>query len=164
MKKIIRIMLLLILMQPAVFAEEADHLAEGKAHFENGFYQLTPKHLQAKAAREYALAIREFNKAIVADPENVSAYRYLARVYSVQKNHAKAAEAYLKVITLDPKDINTYVLAALELIESQQLDKAIRTLQSAKELTDDKAVLQKLDSYIVKTEDFRNSKEVSDVK
>ncbi len=164
MKKIFIAILLLILLQPTVFAEETDHLEQGKAHFKNAFYRLTPKHRQAEAAQEYSQAIHEFKKVITAHPNNKDAYRYLGRVYSMQDRPAKAAEAYLKVIELDPQEVDTYVLAAVELIGSQQYDKAIQTLQAAKEHTGNKSVLQKIDVYINRIEVYRNEKEVSDVK
>jgi len=167
MKKIITIVSLLILLQPAVFAEEKEktnHVERGKSHFKSGFYQLTPKHRKAEAEQQYVQAIQEFKKAIAANPNDELAHRHLARVYAVQKKPAEAAAAYQKVIALNPGDVDTYVLAALYLAESQQYDKAVKTLQDAKGYTEDKAALLKIDSYIVKIEVYRSGKEVSNVK
>lgn len=167
MKKIITIVFLLILLQPAIFAEEkekTDHVERGKAHFKSGFYQLTPKHRQAEAAEQYVQAIKEFKQAIAVNPDDEAAYRSLARVYAVQEKPAEAAAAYLKVTELNPQDVDVYVLAALGLVESKQYDKAVKTLQAAKGYTEDKAALLKLDGYIAKIEAHRNAKEVSNVK
>ena len=167
MKEIINIVLCLILLQSAVWAEEKekmDYVERGKAYFDTGFYQLTPKHRQVEAAQQYVLEIRELKKAIAANPDDEAAYRHLARVYVVQHHPAEAAAAYQKVIALNPRDIDTYVLAALALVEMQQYDKAIKMLQAAKGYTDDKTALLKIDSYIAKIEAQQNGKEVSDVK
>jgi len=167
MKRIITIVFLLILLQPAIFAEEKEktnHLEKGKAHFKSGFYQLAPKHRQPEAEQQYVQAIKEFKQAIVTNPDDEAAYRNLARVYAVQKKPAEAAAAYLKVTELNPQDVDAYVLAALGLVESKQYDKAVKTLQSAKGYTEDKAALSKLDGYIAKIEAHRNGKEVSNVK
>lgn len=167
MRKIITMVFLLILLQVAIFAEEkekADHVERGKIHFKSGFYQLTPKHRQVEAKEQYVLAIREFKRAIAVNPDNEAAYRHLARVYAVQKKPAEAAVAYQKVIELNPSDVDTYVLAALALVESHQYDQAVKTLQTAKGYTEDKSALLKIDSYIAKIEAHRNGKEVSNVK
>jgi len=167
MKKIIAIGFLLILLQAAISAgekENTDHVERGKSHFKSGFYQLTPKHRQAEAEQQYVQAVQEFKKAITANPEDEAAYRNLARVYAVQKKPAEAAAAYLKVTELNPQDVDIYVLAALGLVESKQYDKAVKTLQTAKGYTEDKAALLKLDDYIAKIEAHRNGKEVSNVK
>ncbi len=167
MKKIITIVFLLIWLPPVMCAEEkekVDHVERGKAYFKSGFYQLTPKHRQIEAKEQYIQAVKELKQAIAANPDDEVAYRYLARVYAVQKKPAEAATAYQKVIALNPWDVDTYVLAALALVESQQYNRAVKTLQAAKEYTDDNMVLLKIDGYIAKIEGYRNSKEVSDVK
>lgn len=163
-----RVMIILVLLlQTASFAEEkekVDHIQMGISYFKSGFYKWTPKHRQSEAEQAYAKAIQEFKQAIAANPDDASAYRNLARVYSVQKKPKKAAAAYLDALSLDPWDVDTYVLAALALIESQQYSKAIQTLQTAKGYTDDKVILQKIDDYIMKIGTYRNNKEVSDAK
>ncbi len=167
MKKIITIMSLLILLQSTIFADEkekTDHIERGKDHFKSGFYQLTPQHRKAESEQQYVQAVKEFKKAIAANPNDEAAHRYLARVYAVQKKPAEAAAAYQKVITLNPGDVDTYVLAALYLVESQQYEKAVKTLQAAKAHTEDKTALLKIDSYIAKIEAYRSGKEVSNVK
>jgi tetratricopeptide (TPR) repeat protein len=165
MKRIGLLVLFLLLLQPAVWAEghaERSDVEQGRAHFETGFYRLTPKHRAAEAAREYALAIRAFKQAIAADPENEAAYRHLARVYEVQHRPAEAAAAYQKVIALNPGDVDVYLFASLALVESRQYDEAIETLQRARGYTDDTTALRKIDGYIMKIEKRRT--EVSDAK
>jgi tetratricopeptide (TPR) repeat protein len=152
------LMLFLLLLQPAAVAAgkaEAGDVERGRAHFEAGFYRLTPKHRAAEAAREYALAVRSFRQAIAADPENEAAYRHLARVYAVQRRPAEAAAAYKKVIALNPGDVDVYLFAALYLAESQRYGEAIKILWSAKGYTEDKAALRKIDGYIGKIEKRR---------
>ena len=164
MRKKHTLLCLLVLIHTVTYAEDMDHATQGMAHFKKAFYQFTPKHLQSEAALEYAQAIDEFKKAIIANPENVSAYRSLARVYSVQKNHTAAAAAYLKVIALDSRDTDAYVLAALELIESQEFDRAIKILQEAKESTEDEAALQKLDNYITSIKTLNSKRGIQNAK
>ena len=167
MKKFITIVFLLLVLQPAIFAEEkekADHVEQGKAHFKSAFYQLTPKHRKEEAAKQYALAIREFKKAIAANPDNEAAYRHLARLYMVQERSAEAAVAYQKVIALNPVDGDVYLRAASALYQSEQYREAIKTLQAAKGLTDDKFVLAKIDEYIATIEGRISAGEVSDAK
>ena len=164
--KRITILLFLLLLQPAVWAEgkgEAGDVERGIAHFNTGFYQLTPKHRTAEAAREYALALREFKGAIAADPQNEAAYRHLARLYEVQHRPAEAAAAYKRVIALNPGDVDVYLSAALALVESRQYDEAVATLRAAQGYTDDRGALQKIDGYIRKIE-TRRSGEVSHAK
>ena len=154
--KRITILLFLLLLQPAVWAEgkgEAGDVERGIAHFNTGFYQLTPKHRTAEAAREYALALREFK----------AAYRHLARLYEVQHRPAEAAAAYKRVIALNPGDVDVYLSAALALVESRQYDEAVATLRAAQGYTDDRGALQKIDGYIRKIE-TRRSGEVSHAK
>lgn len=163
MKNVIKIIFLLLLCQPEIYAD-TDYIEQGKAHFKSGFYHLTPKQHLSEAKLQYVQAIKEFKQAIEVDPNNETAYRYLARIYAIQQRPAEAAEAYQKVITLNPWDVDTYVLAALALFESKQYDSAVKTLQVAKEYTGDKVIHLKIDSYISKIELHGSAKEVLNAK
>jgi tetratricopeptide (TPR) repeat protein len=152
MKTIISLLLFLLLPLMAAGTGEPGDVERGKAHFETGFYRLTPEHRAAEAAREYALAVQAFKRAIAADPENEAAFRALARVYEVQQRPAEAAAAYKKVIALNPGDVDVYLFAALALAESRQYTEAIETLRAAKGYTGEEGALKKIDGYILKIE------------
>ena len=167
MQKIIKTISFFIFLQQTMYADtkvETDYVEQGKAYFKKGFYQLTPKNRQAEAAQQYIQAVQKFKQAIAVNPDDEAAYRHLARVYAVHKKPEKAAAAYQKVIELNPWDVDTYVFAALALFESQQYEKAIKILQTAKDYTTDNAVRLKIDNYIEKIEAYYHSKDISDVK
>ncbi|MFO7555630.1 MAG: tetratricopeptide repeat protein [Desulfobacterales bacterium] len=131
---------------------ESYHNEKGLSHFKNGFYNFTPKHQKEKASKEYELAIQEFNKALVINPNYAEAHLNLARVYYVQKKFLKAAEHYKKLTNLDPYDIDGYLYTASAYEKAQKYDEAIAELEIAKEKTTDPQIIEKLDSYIEKIE------------
>jgi 23S rRNA A2030 N6-methylase RlmJ len=56
-----------------------------------------------------------------------------------------------------PSDIDAYVLTALAYTRVKQYEQAIERLTAAKGVTDDKAVLEKLDDYITRIEQEQRS-------
>ena len=131
---------------------ESYHNEKGLSHFKNGFYNFTPKHRKEEALKEYDLAIQEFNKALVINPDYAEAHRNLARVYYVQKKYLKAAKHYKKLTSLDPQDIDSYLYTASAYEKAQKYDEAITELEIAKEKTTAPQIIEKLDSYIEKIE------------
>jgi len=123
---------------------------KGLSYFNEGFYKLTPKGRSDEAAQNYNLAIIEFKKAIAINDSYLEAHLNLARVYEVQKNFRLAATEYEKAIQLNPGDIDLYVKLALTLVELNQFNQAIETLQRAKSFTTDKEIINKLNGYIEK--------------
>ena len=126
------------------------HTERGVAYFNEGFYDLAPHGKSADAAARYALAVREFQAAIAAQPNAVEAHRRLARVYHVQRDDQGAAAAYRRVTELTPYDVDAYVNRALALIRLNRLEQAIEALSNAKAWTTDARVLGQLDGYIAK--------------
>ncbi|MCK7476766.1 MAG: hypothetical protein M0C28_03805 [Candidatus Moduliflexus flocculans] len=55
---------------------------------------MLPKGRRAEAEDAFVTAVRELELALEAEPNNVRAHRTLARVHSLRKNHAAAAEHY----------------------------------------------------------------------
>lgn len=126
------------------------HNRQGMEYFNKGFYDLTPKHKDAEAEKNYGFAVKEFTAAIAKDSSSTEAHRNLARVYYVQKNFADAAEEYRRVTELAPGDLDAYVNASLACIELKRFDEAIQLLKDAKDQTSDPKAMETLDSYIAK--------------
>ena len=116
---------------------------------------MTPKHKKEEASKEYGLAIQEYNKALVINPDYAEAHRNLARVYYVQKKYLKAAKHYKKLTSLDPYDIDSYLYTASAYEKAQKYDEAIAELEIAKEKTTDPQIIEKLNSFIEKIEQRR---------
>jgi tetratricopeptide (TPR) repeat protein len=133
-------------------SSESYHNQKGLNHFKKGFYKLTPKQKKQEALKEYGLAIQEYNKALVINPDYAEAHRNLARVYYVQKKYLKAAEHYKKLTNLDPYDIDAYVLTALAYAEAQKYSEAKEELEIAKNITTNPVIHKKLNNYIEKIE------------
>jgi len=131
---------------------ESYHNQKGLSHFKNGFYNFASKHKKEEASKEYGLAIQEYNKALVINPDYAEAHRNLARVYYVQKKYLKAAKHYKKLTSLDPYDVDAYVLTSLAYAEAKKYSEAKEELEIAKNITSDPAIHKKLNSYIEKIE------------
>lgn len=134
---------------------ESYHNEKGLSHFKNGFYNFTPKHQKEEASKEYEIAIQEFNKALVINPDYAEAHRNLARVYYVQKKYLKAAKHYKKLTNLGPEDIDSYLYTASAYEKAQKYDKAIAELENAKNKTSNPQIIDKLDSFIEKIKQRR---------
>ena len=134
---------------------ESYHNEKGLSHFKNGFYNFAPKHKKEEAWKEYGLAIQEYNKALVINPDYAEAHRNLARVYYVQKKYLKAAKHYKKLTSLDPYDIDSYLYTASAYEKAQKYDEAIAELEIAKNKTSNPQIIEKLYSFIEKIEHRR---------
>lgn len=133
------------------------HVERGNDYFNKGFYEALPKKKEDEASHHFEQAVSEFQKAIALDKDSVEAHRKLARVYYVQKRYLESAREYRKVTDLMPSDIDAYVLTALAYTRVKQYEQAIERLTAAKGVTDDKAVLEKLDDYITRIEQEQRS-------
>ena len=150
----------------ALGSEEVDgiavvdsHIARGRVYFEEAYYRLIPSRRESQAAERFSEAIIEFEKAILANPENQLAYRMLARVFHVQGRYAEAAEAYRQLSALNPSDIDVYVRTALVLSYLHRFGESIDALRTAKTRTTDYRVIERLDGYIRKLENARSTRE-----
>lgn len=136
-------------------SSESYHNQKGLSHFKEGFYNLTPKQKKEEATKEYGLAIQEYNKALVINPDYAEAHSNLARVYYVQKKYLKAAKHYKKLTDLDPYDIDSYLYTASAYEKAQKYDEAITELEIAKNKTSNPQIIEKLDGFIEKIEQRR---------
>jgi tetratricopeptide (TPR) repeat protein len=162
---VLTVLLILPFMAGAVYAaeegapqaaEEAFHNQQGLAHFNRAFYDLIPHQKKEEAAREFGLAVQEFQKALAINPDFPQAHRNLARVYYLQKKYAQAAKHYEKLTELNPSDIDSYVLAASAYAEAGNFAEARAQLETAKTMTDDEHILKKLDGYLEKLDEKTN--------
>jgi tetratricopeptide (TPR) repeat protein len=141
---------------PPQAAEEALHNQQGLAHFNKAFYDLLPHQKKEEAAREFGLAVQEFQKALALNPDFPQAHRNLARVYYLQKKYSQAAKHYERLTELNPSDIDSYVQAASAYAEAGNFAEARAQLEAAKTMTEDEHILKKLDGYLEKLDEKTN--------
>jgi tetratricopeptide (TPR) repeat protein len=132
--------------------DERYYNESGMSYFNKGYYKLMPQNNKDEASHNFKLAIKEFEKAIAINKNNVQAHRNLARTYYVQKEYLKAAEQYIRVTDLDPSDIDTYIITALAYTKIQRYAEAKEQLKIARTFTSDETVIDKLNGYIEKIE------------
>lgn len=130
--------------------EQSEGLRRGVGHFDKAFYDLTPHKRDLEAAREYDLAIAEFQRELAMRPSSAEAHAYLARIYYLRNQFDKAATHYDQLAALDPYNIDAYVLAALAYAEDGKFAEARTRLTAAKHQTMDSGVLTRLDEYLAK--------------
>jgi len=121
---------------------------QGLSSFNEGFYNLLPTGKKEEAARCFEDAITSFKKALKINHDLVEAHRNLARVYYVRKEYAPAVEEYKKVVALAPYDMNARLAMASAYTKLGMNDEAVEQLTAAKEMSDDPAVIEKLDRLI----------------
>lgn len=143
--------------RPATAGSQADNpqqrseqVAKGASHFDRAFYELTPRGRAAEAAREFDLAIGEFEAELRARATSLEAHRYLARIFTLQKQHRKAARHYDEMSALEPGNLDVRVLAALAWAEAGDMARARSRLLAAKARTVDASVLARLDQYLAR--------------
>ena len=123
---------------------------KGLSYFNHGFYKLTPKGRLDEASQYYELAIIEFKKAIEINESFLQAYLNLARVYFVQKRFPEAAQVYIKALELNPTDIDIHLKLVLTYSMAEKYAEAIDQLKTARSLTTDEEVIEKLNGFIEK--------------
>jgi tetratricopeptide (TPR) repeat protein len=130
--------------------DRSERVKRGVSHFDRAFYGLTPHKRDAEASREFDLAIGEFEAELRAKPNSVEAHRYLARIFTVRKQHRQAARHYDEISHIEPGDVDACVLAAVAWAEAGERAEARERLLEAKSRTTDPGVLGKLDEYLAK--------------
>lgn len=135
---------------PTAPASQSASMRAGIAHFEKAFYKFTPQKRDHEANAEFEQAIAAFTRELAAAPASADAHRYLARIYAVRKDFAKAAAHYDKVAALEPLNVDACVLAALAHVDANQVAEARLRLLAAKTRTADPAALARLDEYLEK--------------
>lgn len=151
-----------LLIIPGIPAQEPHKDAQyqnekGIEYFNKGFYEALPKKKKEEASRYFEQAGAAFKKAIALNENDVEAHRNLARVYYVQKKFSASALEYRKVTFLVPTDIDAYVLAASAYTKAKDYDQAMVQLKTAKTLIADQAVIQKLDDYLGRIQQKKDS-------
>ncbi len=128
----------------------SERVRNGVQHFERAFYELTPKKQDADAAREFDLAIAEFEAETAARPSSTTAHSYLGRIYSIRKDYKKAAVHYDRLSDLEPLNVDACVLAALAYAEDGRIAESRARLEAATLRTSDPRVLARLSEYLSK--------------
>jgi tetratricopeptide (TPR) repeat protein len=120
----------------------------GLDHFNQAFYEATPRQERTKAAEEYRLAEQSFQAAISSQPDWVEPYLHLARTYFVQKKYRQAAEIYQKALTLAPQRREVYLPWASALEKAGDYQGAITVLQTLRTQETYEHAIAKLDEFI----------------
>jgi tetratricopeptide (TPR) repeat protein len=136
--------------QPSGQPEQSERVRKGVGHFDRAFYELTPQKRDRDAAREFDLAVAEFQGELAARPTSTVAHRYLARIYTARGDFGNAAEHYDRLMALEPLDVDVCVLAALAHAEDGRFAEARARLAAARLRTEDPAVLARLADYAAK--------------
>ncbi len=131
-------------------SDRSERVQTGVRHFERAFYELTPKKQDADAAREFDLAIAEFEAEAAARPSSKTAHSYLGRIYSIRKDYKKAAAHYDRLSDLAPLNVDACVLAALAYAEDGRIAESRARLEAAALRTSDPRVLARLSEYLSK--------------
>ncbi len=79
-------------------------------------------------AANYQQAVQCFNAALAIDPNYSEAALYLGRAYNALFDEEKAATAFRRAIAIDPDYMEARTAFAGELLDTGQLDEAIRQL------------------------------------
>ena len=165
--KLLPLVLLVVLLLPATAVPgpappqsksqvpQSERVRQGVSHFERAFYELTPHKRDVEAAREFDLAIGQFESELAEQPRSAEAHAYLARIYAVRKDFGKAAAHYDRLSELEPDNVDACVLAALAYVDSGQVTEARARLIAAKERTSDPDVLAKLAEYMSKLDQLK---------
>lgn len=131
-------------------AGQSERVRSGVQHFERAFYELTPRKQDADAAREFDMAIADFEAEAAARPSSAIAHSYLGRIYNIRKDYKKAAAHYDRLSDIEPLNADACVLAALAFAEDGQIAEARARLEAAKLRTSDPSALARLAEYISK--------------
>lgn len=75
---------------------------------------------------QYELAIENFSKVIVIEPNNARAYFERGYVYTKKGQHDKAIEDYNKAISIDPNKAIIYTIVAMPIITKVNITKLLR--------------------------------------
>lgn len=84
----------------------------------------------ALASGDYERAVKVYRQAIESDPESITLWNKLGRVYFEQQAYAEAADAFAHTLTISPEDANASFYHALALIGAGDRDKGFAELAS----------------------------------
>lgn len=106
----------------------------------------------------YNEAIREFKKALSADPKRLITYYNIGTAYKDQSRFKEAIESFEHLIKLDPQDAKGYYGLAMTYHSNNEIDKAINEYQNAvsRDPNRDFIFLNLGNAYIAK-KDYQNA-------
>jgi len=133
-------------------AAQSEQVRSGVRHFERAFYELTPHKHDVEAAREFDLAVADFERELAARPGSAEAHRYLGRIWMLRSAFGKAAAHYDALLALNPGDIDAYALSAAAYAEAGDRATARARLVAAQERTDDPRARARLAEYLARLE------------
>lgn len=133
----------------------SERVKAGVGHFDRAFYDLTPRKRDVDAAREFDLAIADFEAELRARPSSAEAHRYLGRIFAVRRQFRAAARHYDALSDLEPSDVDACVLAAVAWADAGEFAEARDRLLEAKGRTTDRGALSRLDEYLAKLDGRR---------
>lgn len=140
------------LLNPPDQRTQSEHIRQGVSHFGRAFFELTPRHQDADAARAFDEAIACFEREVRERPASAVAHAYLARIHAIRGNHHQAARHYDRVSDLEPANVDACVLAALALGRLGDWEGARQRLLAARSRTSDPEVLARLADYLARAE------------
>jgi tetratricopeptide (TPR) repeat protein len=130
--------------------DETDFNEIGMTLFKEGFYDLLPKGKTDDATAKFALAEKAFKQAVAVKPDSAESHRYLARTYSMQQKLSDAAAEYMKTIEIEPGNLDNYLFLSSVYVRMKRYDDALNTLNHAKALSKESAVIELIDDLIKK--------------
>jgi len=111
----------------------------------------------------YEQAIKDFNRAIKADPRRVDVYLYRGLAYMNNNNADFAIADYDKIIDIDPKNEEAYYVRGVAYSGKKDLDKAMADYNKAIEINAD-YVQAYLNRAIINVMKANNDAVIADIK
>ena len=109
--------------------------------------------------RKYAEAIREFEKVIKEDPQNIDVFTCLGAVYQAMGQPAKAIDAYRKAVSLGPDHLDNLVQLGTLYMSAGQIEEGKATFERALTLNSkSKEVYLNLGMYYIGKENWAEAK------
>jgi tetratricopeptide (TPR) repeat protein len=133
--------------------EPGDAYERGLSLFKEGFYGLLPQGKTNEAMETFKRAEESFRNAAADKKHAADSHRYLARIYSIRKQFPAAADEYRKAIEIEPENIDNYIFLASVYVRLEKYDEARKTLNHAKTLSREAAVVGLIEDLIRKIEE-----------
>ena len=114
----------------------------------DGFYELLPKGKVAEAKQKFEQAADAFKEAVLINDKFIDSHKYLAKIYAMQENYLKAIDEHLKVIELDPDNLDNYLLLASVYVRTKRFNEAEKVMEHAKTKTKDPMAIQRVNELI----------------
>ncbi len=131
-------------------AAQSAEVRQGVSHFEQAFYKHLPHGRGPEAAREFDLAVAQFELELTRQPSSAAAHSYLGRIHALRKDWRKSGEHYDRLSEIVPENVDALVLAALAYGELGEFAEARARLNSARARTTDPGALATLGGYLAK--------------